>query len=174
MSHPRFTRGRGRLGSDRITTWLAIDYSATTTNGSAAISHVMTAVELAKRPFTVIRTHIEAFIQSDQAAASELQLNGIGLCVVSDQAVAVGVTAVPTPTTDLDSDLWFVHQPLLSNFLLGDGTGFSEPSGMRYSIDSKAARKVNDDEQIIIVQENSTVGSGATVLMAGRLLIKEA
>jgi len=174
MPHKQFTRGRGRLGSKRVSTWLSIDPLVLTLSASASISHIMTTVELAKRPFTLVRTHLEMFIFSDQEIAGENQIGAVGLCVVSDQAVGVGVTAVPTPITDLDSDLWFAHQILLSSFQFLDATGISAPAGSAYTMDSKAMRKVNDDQQIIIVQENSTAGLGQTTLVAGRMMIKEA
>ena len=168
-------RGVRRGGERRFATWFSID--ATSTNHSAAggtILNTMTAVELAKRPFTVVRTHLELQIQSDQTAASELQLGAIGLCVVSDQAVGIGVTAVPTPVTDADSDLWFLHQWIMSSFLFASGVGLEEPNTRRYSIDSKAMRKVNDDEQVIIVAElNGAISSGFNIEVAGRLMIKE-
>ena len=47
-------------------------------------------------------------VESDQSAATELFIGNLGLAVVSDQATAVGVTAVPTPATDRGSDLWFL------------------------------------------------------------------
>jgi hypothetical protein len=49
-------------------------------------------------------------ISSDQFAQSESQIGAIGLAVVTDQAVGIGVTAVPTPITDLSSDSWFLHR----------------------------------------------------------------
>ncbi len=170
----QFTRSRGRLGSPRKTTWFSIDVDSEANDGSASISHSMTAVELAKRPFTVIRTYLQVKLSSDQSAASETQVAGIGLCVVSDQAAAIGVTAVPTPLTDLESDLWFVHQVMMNEFLFATGVAFISGVGEQYSIDSKAMRKVNDDEQILIVQEGSNVvGNGLITVTGGRLLIKE-
>ena len=40
--------------------------------------------------------------------------------MVSDQAVAVGVSAIPTPVTELSSDLWFVHQWIMNSVGAGD------------------------------------------------------
>jgi len=168
----QFTRGRGRLGSRRETSWLSIDFAAANAASTAVITHIMTAAELAKRPFTVIRTHLEVSVAPDQVAANEDQLSGIGMCLVSDQAAAIGVSAVPTPVTDLASDLWFLIQPMLTEFVFSDATGL-RMLGTRFSIDSKAMRKVNEDEQIIVVVENSGLGGGNTFLIAGRLLVKE-
>ena len=165
---------RLRSGPKRMTSWLDIPPTATTlTGGGGTLTHTLSAAELAKLPFTIVRTYVEFFIQFDQTAASELQFVAFGGLVVSQQAVAVGVSAMPTPFNELGSDFFFVHKVMLSNFVFGTGVGFEEPSGLQYSIDSKAMRKVNEDEDIALVVELSTVGGGAVVQMAGRMLIKE-
>ena len=174
MAHPRFTRGRGRLGSKRETSWLPIDVVNTGIGGAGTILNSLTVAEKAKWPFTIIRTHLSIIMTSDQAAASENQIGGIGICVVSDQASAIGITAVPTPLTDLDSDLWLLHQLLFGEFLFGDGTGFTDPTGTFMTLDSKASRKVNDAEDVVIVGEvDLTLGFGASFVTGGRVLIKE-
>ena len=156
----------------RKTDWLDIPYTLQSSAGTGgAILSSLNAAALAARPFTVVRTRIELYIISDQQAASEFQAGGFGMAVVSDQASAIGVTAVPTPVTDLSSDLWFVHQVMFNSFVFADATGVTQ-EGTRYVIDSKAMRKVNSDEDIVIVQEFSAVGSGFTVASAGRMLIK--
>jgi len=172
----QFTRGRGRLGSRRETSWLAIDPASVTlaSSGSAAITHTMTTAEKAKLPFTVIRTRLNVHIISDQLGADEFSMVGFGMCVVTEQAVSVGITAVPTPMTELRSDMWFVHQVMYNDFTFVSGVGFDSAGGRDYEIDSKAARKVNEDQEIIAVAENSSLtAAGCTLLIGGRLLIKE-
>jgi len=168
----RFTRGIQR-GARRETSWFNVPFTSVTNNATATIVSSLSASGLARRPFTAIRTHVELLISSDQSIASESQLGAFGIAVVSDQAQAIGVTAVPTPVTDLESDLWFVHQVMLNRYQFHDATGVQATYGSKYTVDSKAMRKVNDDQDIVMVVENSTVGSGQIVLMAGRMLIKE-
>ncbi len=151
----RFTRGRGRLGSKRLTSWFPIDVTTTLISASGSLLNSLTVAEKAKRPFTIVRTYLEIQQQSDQSIASETQIGAIGLAVVSDQAVAIGVTAVPTPLTDLDSDLWFLHQLIFGQFLFADATGFQESAAPTMSLDSKAMRKVNDAEDVISDQVSS-------------------
>ncbi len=109
------------------------------------------------------------YIRSDQSASVETQAGAFGACVVSDQASVVGVTAVPTPITDLGSDLWMSHQ-----IMFGDESSVTDIAkpGQQYKIDSKAMRRVDNDQDIVIVGEFSTAGSGFTLLSGGRLLIK--
>ncbi len=168
---------RGHLvrRSRRETSWLDIEpvgvnFSAP---GSVAITHVMTAAELAKRPFTVVRTRIMLQIASDQLVANETAIGGFGLCVVSSQSVAIGVTAVPTPITDMGSDLWFAHQLVMADFFFITAAGFDAQGGKTFEIDSKAMRKVNDDQEIVLVGEAAGTSLGFNLDIAGRLLIKE-
>ncbi len=172
----QFTRGRGRLGAPRReTSWLVITPNTTTVTGAGGTIHnSLTTAEKAKRPFTVIRTHLFYAIETDQIAATEDFGGAIGMAVVSDQAEAIGVTAVPTPVADAESDLWFLHEWFAGNILFGSAIGF-DTFQRQSRIDSKAMRKVNDGEDIVVVSELSTgLGAGGFGLhLAGRLLIKE-
>jgi len=129
----------------------------------------LNAAALALRPFTIVRTRMELQLRSDQAAAIEFQRASFGLAVVSDQAVAVGVTAVPTPFTDMGSDLWFVHQNLW-----GDESNLTDRTrpSTYVTIDSKAMRKVDIGQDIVVVAEFGTGGGGAILGAAGRMLVK--
>ncbi len=167
MARSRMIRTRGKK---RLSTWFSIDFDSTTfTVAGGSILSSLNAAALALRPFTVVRTHLEVMMISDQAAAVEFQAGAIGLSVVSDQASAAGVSSVPTPVTDIGSDLWFVHQVLYSDESnLTDRTR----NASRYSIDSKAMRRVDGDQDIVIVGELSATGSGFVLFTAGRMLIK--
>ncbi len=169
MARRRFV---GRSGPRREFSWFDIPPAALVLNvAGGTIYAQLTAAELARRPFTVMRTHITAHIESDQLAASEFQIAALGLAVVSEQAAAAGVGSVPTPVTDDDSDAWFVHKWVMNSIGFGDATGFST-MGSVYEIDSKAMRKVNDGDDVVIVGEFSATGSGLILSIAGRLLIK--
>ncbi len=154
----------------RLSTWLDVPFSTTTmTAAGGTIIASLNAAALAIRPFTIVRTHLEAQVFSDQSAAIERQACAVGLAVVSDQAAAIGVTAVPTPVTDLGSDFWFVHQVMFATE--GTLTDRTTP-GTQYSIDSKAMRKVEGDSDLVVVGEFSALGGGVRLFLAGRILIK--
>jgi len=108
-------------------------------------------------------------VESDQAAAIERQAGAWGLAVVSDQAVAVGITAVPTPITEMGSDLWFVYQLVMAkeNTL----TDRAQPAAI-FQTDSKAMRKVGVGQDIVLVAEASAAASGTSLIIGGRMLIK--
>ncbi len=157
----------------RMSDWFFIAPGHNTLAGaaSAVVVASLNAAGLAARPFTIVRTHMELTIESDQTAASERQIAAIGMAIVSDQASAIGVTAVPTPSTDAGSDLWFAHQWMFNEFLFVSGVGVHPNAGAKYSIDSKAMRKVNADEDVLVIAENSLAG-GSVIGAAGRFLIK--
>ena len=61
---------------------------------------------------TVLRTVGSIYVASDQTAANEAQLGAFGLILVTDQALSVGITAIPDPITDINDDGWFVYVPI--------------------------------------------------------------
>ena len=139
---------------------------------SAQISNSSNAAVLALRPFTIVRTRMRLSIQSDQTAGSEDQIGAFGIAVVSDQAVAIGITAVPQPVTDLDSDLWLAHQYLNSSLGLNTAVGFDAQFASTFDLDSKAMRKVEDGQDVVFVKERGTLGDGISMFSAGRMLLK--
>jgi len=173
MARRRFntTRGFRRRGSE--TRWLDID--AVDNNlaapSTAVLSNALSAGALALRPFTVLRSRIFWHVTTDQTVAPEQQSVSMGVAIVSDQAVAIGVTAVPTPDTDRGSDLWFVYDDIMTRFFLSTAVGFNMV-GEGHIVDSKAMRKVEDGEDLIIVQETTPLSAGVNVYLVGRILIK--
>ncbi len=141
----------------------------TATGGTIIFS--LNAAALALRPFTVVRTRFELFLRSDQGGVSEDQSAGFGIAVVSDEAVAVGVTAVPTPISEMSSDLWFVHQVLFSSLLVVTAVA-ATLRGAAYTVDSMAMRKVGIGQDIVVVSELGTFGGGVAVSAGGRMLVK--
>jgi len=156
----------------RATEWLFLPHSQTVQGASATAVLIasLNAAALALRPFTVVRTRLDWLCFSDQSAATENFVGNIGVAVVSDQAIAVGVTAVPTPATDLGSDLWFLHQIWHGRFELV-GTSINTDSQSK-EIDSKAMRKVDEGQDMAFVVEAGIGESGLATVVAGRVLIK--
>ena len=141
---------------------------------SVALVASLNAAALALRPFTVIRTRGILRCFSDQQGASETYGASYGTAVVSDQATAIGVTAVPTPTVDNGSDLWYVYEFLIGRFIFADATGLMSV-GVERIVDSKAMRKVEDGQDLVQVVEGPSAGvtaSGSTIAGFTRTLIK--
>ncbi len=140
---------------------------------SAVLLGTLNATALQLRPFTVVRTRGFWQIKSDQTGATETYAASLGHAVVSDQAAAIGVTAVPTPETDRDSDLFYVYESMSSQFLFISGVGIEGANGTLLEIDSKAMRKVEGGQDLAITVENSALFAGGTAIVtASRILIK--
>ncbi len=156
----------------RETVWFQFGFISTTLAASATASMgiSLNAAALLLRPFTVVRTRMNWLVRSDQSAASETYIGNFGFAVVSDQAVAIGVTAVPTPATDLGSDLWFLQDQWIGRFELV-GSAINEDTQAR-KIDSKAMRKVDIGQDIVGVTEAGIGGTGCVVQTVGRMLVK--
>ncbi len=163
-----FRGGRNR----RESLWIGFVTSETSiaTASTAVLAFVLNAAALAQRPFTVVRTRLFWYVRSDVVTGGEEYGGALGMCVVSDQAEAIGVTAVPTPVTDIGSDLFFVFEQQYGRF---GGTQVEEV-GQRKEIDSKAMRKVVEDESVILTLESGpgAVSASMVSVIGGRMLIK--
>jgi len=169
----QFTRRTVGRSQRRESLWVDIATVASTLSATGGtIQTSANAALLALRPFTIIRTHMFYSIRSDQEVQTENQFAAAGAAVVSDQAVAVGVTAVPTPFTDAGSDLWFLHQRLANSVGILTAVGISGQVASHYEVDSKAMRRVEDGSDIVFVVEFDSVGDPSIVVSMGRMLIK--
>ena len=156
----------------RESLWLGFGFASTTiaASASATLLYSLNAGALALRPFTIVRTRMNWRCNSDQSAATEIFIGNFGWAVVSDQAVAIGVTAVPTPATDLGSDLWLLIDQWIGDFSL---IGTDVTTELRsQKIDSKSMRKVDDGQDVVGVAEAGIGGSGVNVSTVGRMLVK--
>ena len=157
-----------RSGPRRLSTWIDLAPSEDSLGGNVGFfTASLNAVALAFRPFTIVRTHLEIAVRSDQAAAIERQITAVGLAVVSDEAVAVGVTAIPIPITNSNSNLWFLHK-----YVFADESSLTDRTRAQahVSVDSKAMRKVEQGQDVVVMLE--TQGTGAVITTAFRMLLK--
>ena len=177
MANIRVARRSGRIFRGgrmvRETQWGDVVGTQTTLGApsTAVLINVTGTLLLNLRPWTVVRTRGVLHVRSDQAAASESQAVNYGVAVVSDQAVAIGITAIPTPITDKGSDLWFTYQSLMASH--GAGTVDNE-LGKMVEYDSRAMRKVEEGTQLEFVVESEIAGltEGVIIRHSARLLIK--
>ncbi len=171
MARRVVTRGRMVHGVRRQNLWLGFNIGSTTLVGSSAqLISSLNAAALALRPFTVVRTRLLVTFESDQAAVSERPIGSFGVQVVTDNATAIGITAVPQPDTDTDND-FFVYQSLIHSTIFLSSIGLQTPAQTQFVIDSKAMRKVGPGDDIAMTTELSTA-SGAVLVVQGRALLK--
>ena len=107
---------------------------------------------------TIVRTRGNMLVRlqvSDGVASG--MLFGFGMCVVTENAFGIGITAVPHPLVDEDWNGWFVHW---QGQLAGSSLSSEGVSTKRLEIDSKAMRKIKNTDVIIGVMESAgEVGS---------------
>ena len=161
-------------GARRQSIWLDFPFTSFAIGGgsTALALFQLGASGLALSPFTIVRTRITIHQRSDVDAAFEDQILAIGLAVVSAQAVAIGITAMPTPVTDLASDLWFGLGFGMTSVGSHTGAGSAANFGRQWEIDSKAMRKVEDGDQVVMNAETTSFSDGVTFFVGGRMLVK--
>ena len=170
MAARRTTRSRGFRPQ---TSWAAVTPSTEMTVPAA--TKLLFGSFTTGQPSTVRRTFGILNWRSDQTVNDERPMGAFGMCVVSNEAFAAGVASMPGPFTDADSDLWFVHQFMFAAFeQAGTVDGFETAAGQQYIINSKAMRKVTDDERVVMVMENGHASQGAVSYVAVRLLASPA
>ena len=167
MVRRTFVRG----GSRRATVWIASTVETALTT-LAATASVLDQTFTFAEDGTIVRTRGTLFVRSDQIAATESVGGALGMAVVTDQAAAIGVTAVPTPITDQASDNWFLWLPWAYSFVVTTAVGTLGDSFARYDFDSKAMRKVNSGDSVAVVLENGFTTFGVEFFLTFRMLVK--
>ena len=135
-----------RTGTKRTSIWVGFGFSRAAVAGSTdVLLTVASAALLALRSFTIVRTRLTVLFESDQNAVTERPTGFLGAIVVKDQAVAIGITALPVPGTDADAS-WFLWQGMMNSHVFGSAVGFDGNAGSFYEIDTKSMRKVGINE----------------------------
>jgi len=165
--------GRGFVrGPRRATDWsasLVQDSQVTVPASSAVLLETFVPIVGGE---TIIRTRGLFTIASDQSVGTEIQFGAFGICVVTQQAAGIGITAIPHPSTDAAWGGWFVHGFFAEEFRFLSAIGFQPHNAAQFPIDSKAMRKVDEDERVVVVIENTGATTGLLVSDSFRFLTK--
>ena len=159
-------------GPRRQTAWAGRDFVTdvqTLPANSFVIDSSFNAAALAARPFTIVRTVGLLSVRSDQNAAVETVIGALGFGVVSDKQLATGATAVEDPVTQVSSDNWFLYQAFAAEGSASTNVG--QPI-QQYVLDSRAMRKVTEDEDFVAVLANASATDGMFFVLNFRLLLK--
>ncbi len=170
------TRSRFHRGSSRPlreVEWAFVEFGSTNVGASPVLlaSFASAGTSDLLGPSTIVRTRGMFHVISDQQAAVETILGAFAMEVVSDSARAAGVGSIPTPFTQGADEGFFVYQPY-AQAAEGFATGEPGAEGLSYMVDSKAQRKLEPGEAIVLTAENSTNHSGCTIFGVLRLLLK--
>ena len=130
--------------------------------------------EAALDDLTIVRTRGQLMVQLITADAALAGFEwAFGMCVVSQNAAGIGVTAVPDPLSDIAWDGWFVYE---TGFAVSADASPSEAapgSQLAISIDSKAMRKMHLTDTIVGVFAVTEIGTATMqAALATRILVK--
>ncbi len=162
-----FTRG-----PRRAVDWSASGVLTTGVTVAAGVALLLESFTPIVGGETLIRTRGVLAFWSDQSATNETQIGAFGIAVVTQQAVSVGITAIPHPGTDAAWGGWVYHTYLHARFQIGSAVGFQGNFATQIEIDSKGMRKVDEDERLVVVVENMNPSHGFVIANSERFLSK--
>ncbi len=119
---------------------------------------------------TILRVVGQLGVGSDQTAAPETVIGAVGMCLVTDTALAVGVSSLPDPVTDVQDDIWFMYQAFVQKFEFESATGTTPNFLTQYAIDSKAKRIWHSGMSLAIVAANAHASQGLQLAFPNRVL----
>jgi len=118
---------------------------------------------------TVVRVRGQVSVQP-QAVTADLNIVGaIGMGVVTEEAFNAGITAIPEPFSDADWGGWLMWRSFSYALEVVSEIGTYFPD-WDFEVDSKAMRKVDINEVVVIVAESQ--GGAFSVSTLLRTLIK--
>ncbi len=156
-------RARGRTDRPRRLYEWSGSFAASTT-AIPANSDVLVASATVTEAHTLMRAYLGLLVQTDQVAAAEEATGAVGIGIVSAEAFAIGITALPSPLTSMDFP-WWLHGFWGFNIINGVSSNpFSR------ELETKSARKVTSGEVVVVIVSNGAAGFGAEALTNVRFL----
>jgi len=171
-------RFRGARGPRRKTAWqqgpeaAGVIFSTT----SSALWDATGSSMVSGREVTIVRTRGEVNIILNVCNASLGGFRGaLGIAIATPEAIAVGITAVKTPLADVDWDGWLWHSMFDVHAItstISDGVNSSAVQ-QRITIDSKAMRKISDEQVVFgAIEVVETAVCNMSVFANCRVLVK--
>ena len=171
----RFT-SRLRSGAKRATAWVTGPVGLTAGLTGTGSSLFANGLQSTLDGNTIVRIRGMVTMQVSvvpNLATPNLFAYAVGMCVVSENAFGVGITAVPTPLTDIAWDGWMFHSMGIGGIVPGAGNPTADEP-VAFEVDSKAMRKFKNTDVLIAVLEVSELGTAGTITaeIESRTLIK--
>ena len=115
---------------------------------------------------TLIRIRGQFSMNIETAAAiGERMIGAFGIAIVTDQAFAAGISAVPTPIDEQLHDSWLFWRAIqLQAINVTETFGNAGSGRVEFEVDTKAMRKLTPNDTIyavVQVVENGTVTANA-------------
>ena len=117
-----------------------------------------------------IRGFYEVLLDGATTSSAGGYGGAFGICVVSINAFAIGIMAVPAPITDIAWEGWLWHE--FFSVHVGDSTaGDRSPNVIRKSFDTKGMRKLGSNQTVACVIEVEEAGADTMVAFVGSRML---
>ena len=177
MPRVQLSRGfsRGNRGRRRSVSWFVGPGDTGTTSHTSSASQIMgLGAQLTADGFTLIRIrgYFQIFLTSATAVLDGFS-GALGIGIVTAEAFAIGITAMPDPVADADWDGWLFHhffdvRSARATFDAGDLS-----AAQRLVVDSKAMRVLREGDTVFMAIETTEGGTAAgTSVFDSRMLLK--
>ena len=170
-------RGFPRVGNRstrRLTSWEAgVGGGAPITESATVTRFLGSALAFSQDGLTLVRTRglFSANLTAASAAANGYH-GAVGIGLATAAAVAVGITAVPTPITEQGWDGWIWWSPIFAYSGRADEVeGGSGTNSL--VIDTKGMRKIKEEDSLYAAIEITEVGAASLFISLDcRMLFK--
>ena len=107
---------------------------------------------------TITRSRGQVLASLDGGVDTSAAVVAMGLIVVTEEQLAVGVTAIPDPASDLDAEwIWYGF-----GCLGQEGSDLAQVGhSVRLEIDSKAMRRIKQTQHVVFVATNTSFVTSA-------------
>ena len=171
---------RGRQIPRRLISWeLGPGGTAPTVINSTVAIFLGSALSSSEDGLTVVRIRGELLVYMLLATTSNDGFSGaFGIGLASEAAVTAGAASVPTPITESSADMWLYHRffSVKSPVAFASGAAQDGPSlatSFRLEVDSKAMRKLIQEDALYAMIEVAEVGTASIeVHFDSRILVK--
>ena len=119
---------------------------------------------------TLLRTVGNVSVASDQVAGSEEQHGAVGICLVTDTALALGITALPDPVTDVADDIWVFFQSFAQQLTLFSSVGANPNMATVYPFDQRGKRIMHSGQSMVLIAANAHASAGYKITVNMRQL----
>ena len=176
MAHRNASRFRSTNAMRRKTAWGLGPRD--TDGGFSATGKALwsSAVVPDENGLTIVRIRgIFSITQATAGVALDGFFGAVGFCIITDEALAIGITAVPDPLSDEGNDIWMWHSYFDTRSATATFADGVNAGGIfaRIDIDNKAMRRFDPGKAIVGVTSVIESGTATCEIQASsRILFK--
>ena len=161
------------MASTRNRAWADLRLVAETLNLTGSLLDNLLEVAPTVDTLTAVRIVGDLTVEFDPTSTHSDQLNviDVGIGVASQEAFALGTTALPDPRTQADYPprgwLYINTQPVMNSIDATNQAIATRPA--RFQFDIRSMRKIDKGVLYLLIQSSAGKGSGVTTLVSGRV-----